>query len=144
MRNTQAKDLMTSHPVMVSPQTTLKDAAEMMRDMECGILPVGTEDRIKGIITDRDIVIRAVARGKDPARELVGDYMTDEVHSCNESDSLEEVADKMRDHQVSRLTVMDRSGAVTGILTFGAILRKNTDADEVARVVKHATRVRAA
>ena len=144
MRNTQVKDLMTENPVLINPDMTLKEAAAKMRDIDCGILPVGTEDKLKGIITDRDIVIRAVSRGKDIAREQVKDYMTADVYACNEHDTLEDAADKMRVHKVSRLVVKNKAGKVTGILSFGGILRRNADAAEVANVVKHATGTRAA
>ncbi|QQG37451.1 MAG: CBS domain-containing protein [Micavibrio aeruginosavorus] len=134
---------MTDHPVLVTPKTTLKEAAAKMRDIDCGILPIGTEDKLKGIITDRDIVTRAVAKGKDISKELVKDYMTEEVFSCNEHDTLEDAADKMRIHRVSRLVVKNKAGKVVGILSFGGILRKDADAGEVANIVKHATHMRA-
>lgn len=140
MQNTKVKALMTEHPVLIKPDITLDEAARKMKDVDCGVLPVGTKDKLQGIITDRDIVIRALAKGKDPAKEKVKDYMTAKVYACNEDDFLEDAADKMRDHKVSRLVVKNHEGKVTGILSFGGILRKNADADEVANVVKHATR----
>lgn len=139
MQNTKVKELMTSDPVLITPDASLKDAAAKMENVDCGVLPVGTKDRLDGIITDRDIVIRAIAKGKDPAKEKVRDYMTGKVYACNEEDYLEDAADKMREHKVSRLVVKNKQGKVTGILSFGGILRKNADADEVANVVKHAT-----
>ena len=144
MQNTKVKELMTSDPVLITPDASLKEAAAKMEKVDCGVLPVGTKDKVEGIITDRDIVIRAIARGKDPAREKVKDYMTKAVYACNEEDYLEDAADKMRDHKISRLVVKNKQGKVTGILSFGGILRKNADADEVANVVKHATRKAAA
>jgi CBS domain-containing protein len=135
---TQVKDLMTSSPILIEPDATLKEAAQTMQDLDCGILPVGTEDKIEGIITDRDIVIRAVAEGKDASEEVVRDYMTREVHTCNEDDSLKEAADRMRNNQVSRLIVQDDGGKVCGIITFGSMLRKDESSDEVAEVIEHA------
>ncbi len=139
MRTTKVKDLMTEHPTLIKPHMTLKEAAAKMRDVDCGVLPVGTEDRLQGMITDRDITVRAVAKGKDPEKERVGDYMTEHVYACNEEDTLEDAADKMRTHKVSRLVVKNKADKVTGILSFGGILRKEANADEVANVVKHAT-----
>ena len=144
MKHTQVIDLMTVNPVLINPNTTLKEAAEKMRDLDCGVLPVGTEDKLKGIITDRDIITRAVSRGKDISKEQVKDYMTAKVHACNEHDTLEEASDKMRAHKVSRLVVNNKAGRMTGILSFGAILRSNADAREVASIVRHAVRIRAA
>lgn len=138
MRQTKVKTLMTPNPQIISPDSTLKEAAEMMESIDCGILPVGSKNRLEGMITDRDIVIRAVAKGKNPAQERVRDYMTPEVFSCTEDDSLEEAADQMCRYQVSRLVVQDGERNLCGILSFGGILRKDKNADEVKEVVQHA------
>lgn len=142
--NTQVKDLMKKNPVLISPHSTLQDAAKKMRDIECGILPVGSEDNLEGVITDRDIVTRAVSRGKNIAKELVKDYMTPEIFSCHEAETLEKAVDKMRTHKVNRILVRDTSGKLTGILSLGGILKKNKDNAEVANVVKHALGTQAA
>ena len=135
---TQVKELMTSHPEMISPAATLDQAAKKMKAVKCGALPVGTENKLKGIITDRDIVIRALAEGKNPATEKVGDYMSDPVFACNEKDTLEDAAEKMQQHKVSRLVVRNHEGKVTGILSFGSILKNDANPKEVASIVKHA------
>lgn len=141
MRNTKVKDLMTQHPVFINADATLQEAAEKMKTVDCGVLPVGTPKHIEGIITDRDLVIRAMSKGKDPAKESISAYITKHVYACNEDDVLEDAADKMRDHKISRLVVRNKQGDVTGVLSFGGILRRNADADEVANVVKHAVLV---
>jgi CBS domain-containing protein len=132
------KDFMASDPTLVSPDATLKEAAQKMAEIDCGFLPVGTYDAIEGIITDRDIVIRAVARGKDTSREKVRDYMTENVYACAETDTLEDAAEAMNEHNVSRLVVMDDSATITGVLTFGKIIRSNDNRAETARVVDEA------
>jgi CBS domain-containing protein len=132
------KELMTPHPVLIKPSATLQEAAKKMEVLNCGSLPVGTEKNLKGIITDRDIVIRAIAQGKDPAHEKVADYMTPEIFACNENDTLEAAAEKMHQHKITRLVVKDREGKVTGILSFGNILRGDADPKELACCVKHA------
>ena len=142
--NTQVKDLMKKNPVLISPLSTLQDAAKKMRDIECGVLPVGTADRLEGVITDRDIVTRAVSRGKNIAKELVRDYMTPEIFSCHETDTLEKAIDKMRTHKINRILVRNATGKLTGILSFGGILKKNKDNAEVANVVKHVLSTQAA
>lgn len=144
MRNTEVKELMTKHPVLINTDTTLKEAAEFMRDIDCGVLPIGNEDKLEGMLTDRDIVVRAVAKGKDPEKEKVKDYMTKNVYYCEENDTLEQAADKMREHNVSRLIVRDESGKTCGILTFGCILRNNKNTEETNNVVEHAIRRKAA
>ena len=135
---TKVKELMTPNPVLISPSSTLQQAAKKMESVNCGALPVGTENKLKGIITDRDIVIRAIAKGKDPSKEKVSDYMTDVVYACNENDTLEDATEKMHQHKVSRLVVRNKEGKVTGILSFGGVLRTDASSKEVASVVKHA------
>lgn len=144
MHNTKVKDLMTSEPVFILPNSSLQQAAALMADVDCGVLPVGTKEKIIGIITDRDIVVRAIATGEDPIREKVKTHMTDKVYACSEEDWLEDAADKMRSHGVSRLVVKNRRGQVTGILSFGNILRKSASAEDVANAVKHVVRKRVA
>jgi len=135
---TTVKELMTPSPVLISPDATLEQAAKRMESVNCGILPVGTKSRLKGIITDRDIVVRAIAKGKDPAQEKVADYMTAEVYACNENDTLEAAAEKMHVHKISRLMVKNKEGKVTGILSFGYILRADASPRDLAAIVKHA------
>jgi len=137
MQHTIVKTLMTPNPVIVSPQSTLKEAAQKMKDIDCGVLPVGHDNQFEGMITDRDIVIRAVARGKDITTEKVKDYMTNDVYCCTEGDTVEEAANLMRDYGVTRLIVKN-GDRISGIITFGSILRKDTDAEEVSDVVEQA------
>lgn len=144
MTETKVIEMMTEDLSFIEPDATLQDAAELMRDIDCGALPVGKADKVEGIITDRDIVIRAVARGKDMEAEKVADYMTERTFFCNEYDTLEQVADIMHSHQVSRLLVNDKAGKVTGYLSFGCILRRNDDMNEISHVIEHALRKQAA
>lgn len=138
MKNTKVKDIMTDKPVFVLPHDSLKQAGQKMQENDCGFLPVGTSAHTLGIITDRDIVVRAVAAGKDINSEQVHDCMTARVYGCNEDDFLEDAAERMRAHKISRLIVRNEEGKVSGILSFGGILRKTADAGEVSNVVKHA------
>jgi predicted transcriptional regulator len=140
MKNRKVKELMTSQPCTVAPDATLQEAARIMANVDCGFLPVCSKENVIGIITDRDIIIRAISRGKDPQKEKVLNYMTNECFGCHENDYLEDAAQKMHDHKVSRLIVRDHKGQVCGVLSFGGILRKNADAKEVTNIVKHATR----
>ncbi|MBI3440214.1 MAG: CBS domain-containing protein [Proteobacteria bacterium] len=128
---------MTPHPELISPTATLQQAAKKMESVNCGALPVGTENKLKGIITDRDIVIRALAQGRNPATEKVSGYMTEQVYACNENDTLEDASEKMHQHKVSRLVVRNHTGKVTGILSFGGILRNDASSKEIAGVVRH-------
>jgi CBS domain-containing protein len=135
MANLLVKDLMWSEPKVVSPDTTLKDAAAMMEEADCGVLPVGADSKIEGIITDRDIVVRAISKGKDPAKETVSSYMTSEVVTCKETDTIRNAAELMKKNNIGRLAVMDPSNKLSGVLSFGHILRNDAGAEEVADIV---------
>lgn len=136
MSKLTVKDIMVSHPVTIRPEATLQEAASKMKTADCGILPVGTSDNVMGMITDRDIVIRALAQGRDTTKEKVSDFMTDKVFSCRETDNIETAAAVMKDNSISRLLVKDDSEKVVGILSFGCILREDANAKEVADVVQ--------
>lgn len=139
MAQTRVKDLMTPHPVIIPPHATLMAAAHTMHEMECGILPVGTPNDIKGVLTDRDIVIRAVAEGRDITVETVQDYMTPGICCCHEDDTAAHAADLMREHHVNRLIVTSDDGSICGILTLGRIMREDEDMQEIAQVISRAT-----
>jgi CBS domain-containing protein len=132
----KVKDFMTPDPVIIPSESTLKEAAQKMEAVDCGVLPVGSWNDLEGIITDRDIVIRAVAKGKDVTMEKVNDYMTSEVFYCDEEDTLEEVAEKMSRNNVNRLVVKDGDDKPCGIITFGCILRKDNDKDEINKIIE--------
>jgi CBS domain-containing protein len=138
MKNTKVKDIMTASPILVSPNSTLEQAAFRMKDYDCGMLPVGTAGHLEGVITDRDIVLRAVAEGKDITIETVKNYMSHDIFACSEEDIFEDAIEKMQLHQVSRLIVKDKKGKASGILSFGGILRKSGDVSKIATIVKRA------
>jgi len=144
MPHTRVKDLMKKDPIVISADLTLKEAAQKMESVNCGILPVGTPDQIEGIITDRDIVIRAVAKGKDVNKEKVRDYMTPEICTCNEDDTPDRAAGIMRENSVNRILVEDEDGKPCGILTFGHIIRKNDSMTEIATAIECAVGRKAA
>ena len=139
MEGTQVKDLMETNLELISPDATLQEAARKMKETDCGFLPVGSNNAPEVIITDRDIVIRAIAAGKDPAQERVCYYLTERVHACKETDTLETAAKVMSDNHISRLVVESGSGNICGILTFGRIIRSNDDKQETSDVVETAT-----
>lgn len=116
------KDLMIRHTIFINSVTTLQEAAHVMKDADIAVLPVGSPDRLEGVITDRDLVIRAIING-DHASKPVGDYMDQQVTFCYEDDSLEEASDKMNEHKLHRLIVKDSKNNVVGILSLMDILR---------------------
>ncbi|MDX2027211.1 MAG: CBS domain-containing protein [Alphaproteobacteria bacterium] len=141
---TRVKDLMREDPVIIPSNLTLEEAAQKMEAINCGVLPVGTDDKIEGIITDRDIVIRAVAKGKDITKERVRDHMTAQVCSCQQDDTPDRAAGLMRENNVNRVIVEDEDGRPCGILTFGHIIRKNDSMTEIATAIECAVGRKAA
>ena len=112
------KDLMSPDVKVISPDMTIGDAARKMRDGDFGMMPVGEDDRLIGTISDRDIVIRAVAEGKD-AGTPVRDVMSEGVAWAYEDDSVEEAAKIMSERQVRRLPVVDHNKRLVGIVALG-------------------------
>jgi CBS domain-containing protein len=109
-------DLMTPAPVCCKPQDSLVQVAEIMRHQNCGSIPVCDAMIPVGIITDRDIVCRAVAMGRDVATTRARDVMTREVHCVRETDFVEQAVSVMKSHQVRRLPVVNDDGVLVGIV----------------------------
>ena len=117
----RVSDCMTRSVEITSPQETICDAAKMMADCDAGALPVGENDRLVGVITDRDIAIRAVAEGKGPDAK-VSEVMSAEVRYCYEDDDVNEVMRNMGDLQVRRLPVLSRDKRLVGIVSLSDLL----------------------
>lgn len=132
---TLVKELMTPHPQMIDPAHTLRQAARKMRKHECGALIVGKKEP-EGILTDRDIVIYGLAAGLDPDTTPVQEVMSKNLVTCNEEDTLEEAADKMGEHDMRRLVVLNPKDKAVGILSVIDII-KRADSDAVNDEVVH-------
>lgn len=113
----KAGKIMTRKVSAVSPGDTVESAAILMARVNAGILPVLSGKRVVGLVTDRDIVVRAVAAGKPVATCTVDDVMTEEVHYCLEDDTVEDVAKRMGELGVRRMPVFDRDGTLIGIIS---------------------------
>ncbi len=134
--NITIKDVVTTDVVFVTSCATLQEAAKKMDEYSCGFLPVGSQEKVVGIITDRDITVRAVALGRDITKECVRDYMTTPVIGCNENDTLEDAISKMHVNNISRL-VVKKSGRVVGVLSLGEYLSRFAKVSDVANIIKH-------
>src|SRR5881227_2334451 len=110
------RDVMTRTAQLTSPDDTLRHAAQMMKECDCGVLPVADGDRLVGMITDRDIAIRGIADGKGPDAR-VSDAMSREVKYCFEDEDVAHVAKNMAELQVRRLPVMNRDKRLVGIVS---------------------------
>jgi CBS domain-containing protein len=116
----QVSEAMTTDVKMTSPSQTIRDAARTMAEIDAGVLPVGENDRLVGMVTDRDIAIRAVAAGKGP-NTPVREVMTQEVKYCFDDDDVEDVAQNMADIKVRRLPVLNKQKRIVGVLSLGDI-----------------------
>ena len=122
----QINELMTRHVEVVHPEATLREAAQKMAALDVGPLPVCKGDELVGMVTDRDITIRAVAEGKGPDTE-VRDVMSGEVIYCFEDDDLDSVATRMSDRKVRRLPVLNRDKRLVGIVSLGDLSQSPED-----------------
>src|SRR6266436_3825552 len=104
-----------------NPKETVQHAAQIMASLDVGVLPVGENDRLVGMITDRDIAIRGIAKGKGPSAR-VQDVMTKDVKYCFDDQDVEEVTRNMADIQVRRLPVVNRDKRLVGILSLADIV----------------------
>ena len=114
---------MTRDVELVSPTQTIRDAAQMMAELDAGALPVQQDDRLVGMITDRDIAVRAVAQGKSPETP-VRDVMSPEVLYCFDDQEIEDVSRNMGEVKVRRLPVVNRDKRLVGIISIGDLALK--------------------
>jgi CBS domain-containing protein len=115
----RVREVMTRGVECIAPDTALQEAARLMKDLDAGCLPVCKNDRLAGMLTDRDIVIRAVAEGRDARACTAGDVMTPEAVHCFEDDDIEEAARLMKERQIRRLLVLNRNKRLVGIVSLG-------------------------
>ncbi len=139
----RACDLMSSDVECVTPQTRLQEAAEMMAEHDVGLLPVvDDEQKLVGVISDRDIVCRTVAQGRNPLEMAVCDAMSHgDIWSVTEETEAESVHAVMQEHQVRRVPVVDRNGKCCGIIAQADVARQSSD-PAVADVVQAVSRPR--
>ena len=134
----QAKDLMSRDVVTVLPQTLLQRAARLMLELDIGALPVRRGDRLVGMVTDRDLAVRALAQGHGPDA-TVGDVMTRDVKYCFADQDVDEVAANMADLQLRRLPVLDHDKRLVGILSLCDIAVSD-DIDQAAEALSGISR----
>jgi CBS domain-containing protein len=142
----KAKDLMTRNVQCISPEMPLQEAAAMMKKLDVGFLPVCENDRLAGTVTDRDIVLRVVAEGKDIKNCTAADVMTRTVRWCQEDQSADEVADYMAQHEIRRILVLDENRRLSGVITIGDLAKRGEEekAGETTREIAEAPPAHAA
>ena len=138
----RARDIMTRKPECCSRHNTARDAARVMRDRDCGCVPIVDDaGRVVGIVTDRDLAIRGIAEGRD-VDTLLSELMTSVAVVCGQDDDLRDVEQKMAEMQVRRIPIVDAGGRCLGIISQADIARAASHDDgvvtgeEVALVVE--------
>lgn len=118
------REVMVEDVTVVTPDTSIDAVAQIMADLDVGALPVGPSERTpEGIITDRDILLRVVARGRDPRITPVSEAMSSQLFFCHAEDDAEDVLREMELHQVRRMPVVDATGKMIGLVTLGDLER---------------------
>ena len=115
------QEIMTANVECVSPETGLTELANKMKTLDVGFIPVCENDRLAGTVTDRDIVIRGLASGRDIDTCKAHDVMTQDIFYCFEDDSVKDVAEKMREKEVRRMLILNRDKRLVGVVSIGDI-----------------------
>jgi CBS domain-containing protein len=121
------RDAMTSNPRSIEPSTTVTEAARLMKAEDVGSLPIVGGDQLVGMVTDRDVVIRIVAEGKDPQSTTVGEVASRDLVTVDPQQDLDEALRLMAQHQVRRLPVAEEDGRLVGILAQADVAREGKD-----------------
>lgn len=121
---TQIKDVMSSDFQLMTPDQTVQQAAELMRDRDIGFIPVGENDRLIGMVTDRDIALRSTASGVSPSAQPIRDVITPKTYYCYDDQQVEDVCNNMGEIQVRRLPVVNREKRLVGIVSLGDLAQE--------------------
>jgi CBS domain-containing protein len=138
----KVSEIMTKNPAVCEPETTLQEVARLMVKNDCGEIPVVDSRRTMrpvGVVTDRDIVVRCVAEGKNPLEHDAGDVMSSPVVTVTPDTDIDDVGDRMEENQVRRIPVVDEAGTICGIVAQADIAR-HAHPREVAEVVREVSR----
>jgi CBS domain-containing protein len=125
-------EIMTRDPELIDPNASVRDAAQRMKNEDIGALPVGENDRLIGMVTDRDIALRAVAEDKQPSSTSVRDVMSEKIYYCFEDANVEDAARCMAENQVRRLPILNRDKRLTGIVALADIAKTHEECEKTA------------
>ena len=113
----RVSELMLRDVTLVPPEDTVQNAARAIADIDSRVILVGAEDRVVGVLTIRDILIRLVAAGLDPTATPVSQVMSSFLFTCTEEDTAENVAERMAEHRIEQMPVLDAGGRLVGMIT---------------------------
>lgn len=117
-------EVMSAEVEFIAPEATAQEAAELMGELDVGALPVGSAEDLRGVVTDRDLLYRVVAAGRDPAGLRVREVMSSPAITCRPTDTLRQAMDLMTAQNLRRLAVQDAQGKVVGWLTLADVARR--------------------
>lgn len=130
------RDVMTPNPECVSRQDSIREVARIMKDTDTGVVPVVDGKKIIGLITDRDIVVRGIAEGRDITSATVNEFMTKSVRSVKEDTPLNEVLDLMSNAEVRRVPVVNGNDELIGIVSIGDIAANTNKDNRVGKAIE--------
>jgi len=132
----EIRDIMTTDVEVIRPEDTIAHAAQRMRRLDVGSLPVCDGERLIGMVTDRDITVRATAEGREPQTTYIRDVMSPHLIYCFEDQESEAIEHIMQEHQIRRLPVLTRAKRLCGIISLGDLAVKSGQVQEVGRTIR--------
>ncbi|HDS00660.1 MAG TPA: CBS domain-containing protein [candidate division Zixibacteria bacterium] len=132
----KTKEIMKEDVKLIHPERNLREAARKMQQFDIGALPVVDDDKVVGMITDRDILVRAVAEGGDPDQTKIGDIMTKGVVTAYDDQDVKEAKKLMKENQIRRLVILNRDNQVRGVISLGDLATAALDREESGEVLE--------
>lgn len=125
------RDIMTPNPTVVTDRDSIRDVARIMKDQDTGVVPVCDNKKIIGLVTDRDIVVRLIADGKDPMNASVNDVMTKSIRKVHEDATVDDVLSLMSSSEIRRVPVVNKNDELVGIVSIGDISNESGEQGKV-------------
>ena len=136
----KTKEIMREDVKLIHPERTLTEAAKKMQQFDIGALPVVDEDKVVGMITDRDILVRAVAEGANPDQTKAGDVMTKDVVTVYDDQEVDEARKLMIENQIRRLVILNRDNQVSGVISLGDLATAALEKEESGEVLEEVSK----
>jgi len=136
------RDIMTANPETVSEKDSVRDAARIMKKRDTGVVPVVDGKKIIGLITDRDIVVRLIAEGKDASNAKVSEAMSKNIRSVKEDASVDEVLRVMKSAEVRRVPVVNKNDEIVGIVSIGDLAVETNQDNKVGKAIEDISEAR--
>ncbi|HBG49903.1 MAG TPA: CBS domain-containing protein [Cyanobacteria bacterium UBA9971] len=134
----KCSEIMTKEIKACHPESTIKEAVQLMKKLNCGVIPVVDKNNVlQGIVTDRDIVFYTVLNDKEPELTFLSEFMTKNVITCHADDNLDTVIHKMSKSQVRRIPIVDDNHKLLGLITLGDVAVKGHEEHETFEALEH-------